>query len=158
MPIRALATDDRPLLREATLANMNWSGQRFTLADVDASKELSHYFDGFPGERDLGFAMHEGRDVQAVAWLVFLPEHDPGYGFVSADFPELSITTFEPFQGRGFGSALLDHLIAEARTVRIAAISLSVEDGNRARNLYERVGFEVVGRSGGSDTMLLSLA
>jgi hypothetical protein len=31
------------------------------------------------------------------------------------------------------------------------------EDGNRARHLYQRPGFEVVGRNGGSDTMLLNL-
>lgn len=35
------------------------------------------------------------------------------------------------------------------------AISLSVEDGNRARVLYERLGFVKVGRNGGSDTLLL---
>ena len=42
-----------------------------------------------------------------------------------------------------------------ARRRRLAGLSLSVEDGNPARRLYERVGFEVVGRTGGSDTMLL---
>jgi ribosomal protein S18 acetylase RimI-like enzyme len=36
-------------------------------------------------------------------------------------------------------------------------VSLSVEDGNRARRLYERAGFVVVGRSGTSDTMLVHL-
>ena len=40
---------------------------------------------------------------------------------------------------------------------RHPAVSLSVEDGNRARALYERAGFTVVGRNGGSDTMLLAL-
>jgi ribosomal protein S18 acetylase RimI-like enzyme len=34
-------------------------------------------------------------------------------------------------------------------------VSLSVEDGNAAaRALYEHYGFRVVGRTGGSDTML----
>ena len=41
-----------------------------------------------------------------------------------------------------------------ARRRRLAGLSLSVEDGNPARRLYERFGFEVVGRTGGSDTML----
>lgn len=37
-------------------------------------------------------------------------------------------------------------------------MSLSVEDGNAAaRGLYERHGFVVVGRNGGSDTMLRTL-
>jgi len=32
-----------------------------------------------------------------------------------------------------------------------------VEDGNRARALYERLGFRKIGRNGGSDTLLLEL-
>jgi len=32
-----------------------------------------------------------------------------------------------------------------------------VEDGNRARALYERAGFTAVGRNGDSDTMKLNL-
>jgi len=46
---------------------------------------------------------------------------------------------------------------AEVAARSIPAISLSVEDGNRARALYERLGFRTVGRNGGSDTLLLEL-
>lgn len=46
---------------------------------------------------------------------------------------------------------------AEVAARSIPAISLSVEDGNRARALYERLGFRRVGRNGGSDTLLLKL-
>ncbi|MET7669849.1 hypothetical protein [Micromonospora luteifusca] len=45
--------------------------------------------------------------------------------------------------------------IAEQR--RIPGLSLSVEDGNTARRLNEKAGFKVVGRNGGSDTMLLRI-
>ncbi|MDF2575580.1 MAG: family N-acetyltransferase, partial [Agromyces sp.] len=45
----------------------------------------------------------------------------------------------------------------EARRRGLVGISLSVEDGNRARHLYERAGFRVVGRNGNADTMLLEL-
>ena len=50
-----------------------------------------------------------------------------------------------------------DGLLAEAAARSIPAISLSVEDGNRARALYERLGFRKIGRNGGSDTLLLEL-
>jgi len=39
----------------------------------------------------------------------------------------------------------------------IVGLSLSAEDGNTARRLYERMGFTVVGRNGGSDTMRLRI-
>lgn len=157
MTVRFLSSADRPLLREATLANMNWSGPRFTFDDVDAAHEISHYFSTFPSGRDFGLAHHNGDIVNAVAWLVFLPAEDPGYGFVDPETPELSLTTFAGSRGQGIGSALLQQLIAEARRRRISGISLSVEDGNAARRIYERAGFHVVGRNGGSETMYLSL-
>lgn len=158
MHFRPLTATDRPLLREATLANMNWSGPRFTFDDIDASPELSHYFTGFPGEADFGFAaLLDGVEVGA-GWAALLPADDPGYGFVDAETPEVSLTTFEPFRGRGVGTALLAALINEARARGLAGLSLSVEDANPARRLYERAGFEVVGRNGGSDTMLLRLS
>lgn len=155
--MRPLSSADRPLLREATLANMNWNGSRFTVDDIDAAHEISHYFTSFPSARDFGLAHQDDDVVQAVAWLVFLPAEDPGYGFVDADTPELSMTTFAAYRGQGIGSDLLAELVSRARDRGFPGISLSVEDGNDARRLYERAGFEVVGRNGGSDTMLLAL-
>lgn len=136
---------------------MNWNGPRFTLDDVDAAPEISHYFSSFPSGRDFGLVHQDADIVKAVAWLVFLPADDPGYGFVDADTPELSITTFAAWRGQGIGSALLSELISQARDRGITGISLSVEDGNDARRIYERAGFEVVGRSGSSDTMFVAL-
>jgi hypothetical protein len=81
---RPLSAGDRPLLRQATLANMNWNTSRFTFEDVDNSDEISHYFRQFPGDRDFGVLDHEAGHVRSVAWLVVLPESNPGYGFVNA--------------------------------------------------------------------------
>src|SRR6185312_11319526 len=125
--------------------------------DVDGSQELSHYFTSFLSGRDFGLADVDGDTIRAVAWLVFLPAEDPGYGFVDADIPELSITTFAGHRRQGVGSALLSEVIDRARSRGIPGISLSVADGNGARRLYDRAGFAVVGRSGSSDTMLLAL-
>ncbi|QYH35150.1 GNAT family N-acetyltransferase [Salinibacterium sp. M195] len=157
MSIRQLKEFDRPLLREATLANMNWCGPRFSFADLDRSDELAHYYADFPTGNDFGMLDETGGNVRAVAWLVFFSAEHPGYGFVEEIIPELSITTFDGFRGRGIGARLLRELIAAASERGIPGISLSVEDGNRARSLYSRLGFQVVGRSGDSDTMLLRL-
>jgi ribosomal protein S18 acetylase RimI-like enzyme len=52
---------------------------------------------------------------------------------------------------------LLSTVIDQARHRGLRAISLSVEDGNRARALYARAGFLPIGRNGRSDTLLLTL-
>lgn len=92
-----------------------------------------------------------------AAWCRFLPADDAGYGFVNERTPELTIGVQPGHRGAGIGTTLLECLLGEAAARSVPAISLSVEDGNRARALYERVGFRKVGRNGGSDTLLLEL-
>lgn len=157
MTIRPLTSADRPLLREATLANMNWNGGSSTLDDVDTTPEISHYFTSFPSGRDFGLAHQDDYAVRAVAWLVFFPAEAPGYGFIDEDTPDLSITAFDGHRGQGIGSTLFAELIRQARSRGLTGISLSVEDGNNARHLYARSGFRVAGRNGNSDTMFFSL-
>ena len=92
-----------------------------------------------------------------AAWLRFLPERDPGYGFVDAATPELSMGVVRSSRGRGVGTGLLAALIASVREHALGALSLSVEPDNHARRLYERSGFRQVGMVDGSLTMLLRL-
>lgn len=52
-----------------------------------------------------------------------------------------------PVQGRGLGRKLLQAFMAEARTKRVERIFLEVREANAAaRHLYEKCGFEIVGR------------
>lgn len=52
---------------------------------------------------------------------------------------------------------MLQALVAAAHEHGLASLSLSVEQDNDARRLYERVGFQKVGEERGSLTMLLRL-
>ena len=83
MRLRPVTDGDRALLREACLVNMNWVEPRFSLQDLDDRPELAHYYSAFDASRDFGFAAVEDDAVTAVAWVVFLPANDPGYGFVA---------------------------------------------------------------------------
>ena len=60
-------------------------------------------------------------------------------------------------RGRGIGTALMQRLLDRAVADRIAALSLSVEPDNAAMRLYLALGFERVGGSGGSITLLRTL-
>jgi ribosomal protein S18 acetylase RimI-like enzyme len=145
-------------LATALVAAIDWRGlDDIDLAGVLAVPQLAHYVTGWPRPGDFGTVAVLGEDVVGAAWGRLFPDDDPGYGFVSPDVPELSLAVRPTHRGRGLGAALLAAVIEQARERRHPAASLSVEDGNRARALYERAGFVVVGRSGGSDTMLLAL-
>ena len=68
------------------------------------------------------------------------------------------MAVLHPYRNLGVGSRLLDACLAALREAGHTAVSLSVEDGNRAaRRLYDARNFRPVGRVGGSDTLLLHL-
>jgi ribosomal protein S18 acetylase RimI-like enzyme len=92
-----------------------------------------------------------------AAWVRHLAADDPGYGFVRADVPELTIGVVEAFRGRGVGRALLRAVLAAARDAGVPAVSLSVERANLAARLYAAEGFRVVGSDVDADTMLVEL-
>lgn len=93
-----------------------------------------------------------------AAWCRLFDSIDPGYGFVAADVPELSIGVNSDHRERGVGTALLDAVIAQAAGRGYPAVILSVGDGNRARVLYVRAGFAAVGRNQGSVTLVPDLS
>ena len=83
---------------------------------------------------------------------------DPGFGFIDEATPELSIWVTEGKRGRGIGGQLLDAAIRAAQSKRLRRISLSVEEGNPARRLYERAGFTWAGSGFDTGTLVLELA
>jgi GNAT superfamily N-acetyltransferase len=60
----------------------------------------------------------------------------------------IDIALLPPFRGRGIGAALLRKLIDEA-DANGRKLSIHVERENRARTLYERLGFAEVSDEGG---------
>jgi ribosomal protein S18 acetylase RimI-like enzyme len=146
---------DVPFLERVLLEAYNWSEQRFTLEWIRTDQMPRRYLEGFPGDGDLGLvALIDSTPLGAV-WGRALPLERAGYGFVAPDVPELTLGVLPEARRRGVASSLMTAVVDIARQRGITGLSLSVEDGNPARRLYERFGFEVVGRTGGSDTMLL---
>ncbi len=144
---RALTAGDSTLLGTATLANLNWSAVRFTMADVRTRPDFARYTRFVPTRGDFGFVAMAGQRDIGLVWVLFLPQHDAGYGFVSDQVPELCLWVHRTERGRGLGAALLAMAQAEATARQLGGLSLSVEAGNRARRLYQRAGFvDVAGR------------
>jgi GNAT superfamily N-acetyltransferase len=157
--LRNAAASDAPFLLEMLIEACNWSGeQRVTRSDVRDDAQLRHYVSDWPQPDDLGIvAIDRGTPVGA-AWARTFAAHEPGYGFVAPDVPELSMAVITPQRGRGVGRRLLEAIVARASDRGWRALSLSVEDGNRAAELYAGVGFRCVGRNGRSTVMLLEFS
>ena len=99
---------------------------------------------------DFGFVVEAAVEPLGAVWMRYFTADDPGYGFVDEQTPELSLGVREGFRGQGIGRVLLQ----AAQDAAPATLSLSVEDGNRAFDLYESMDFRPVGRVGNATTML----
>jgi ribosomal protein S18 acetylase RimI-like enzyme len=155
--VRAATAADLPFMQAMSYEAATWRPElRPPLDDVLADPHVARYLSGWGRPGDAGVIGEEDGRVGA-AWFRLFPADDPGYGFVAADVPELSIGVEPAARGRGVGTRLLDGLVEVARADGHRAISLSVEPDNPARRLYERAGFVRVADDGGAWTMLLEL-
>lgn len=159
MELRGATARDADFLFDMLVEACNWSGEhRVTRWDVEQDPHLRHYVGHWPQPDDFGVVAVDDQEAPiGAAWARTFSAHDPGFGFVAPDVPELSMAVIAPQRGRGLGHWLLQALVTTARQRGSRALSLSVEDGNQAAQLYATVGFRTVGRHGNSTTMLLEL-
>lgn len=157
--VRRADASDASIFAGMLVAAAFWrpDGPSGSVAEVLSRPEFAHYVAGWPRPDDLGVIAKDGQQPIGAAWVRFFSESDPGYGFVDAATPELSMGVMRAWRGRGIGFRLLSGLIAHAREHGLASLSLSVEPDNYARRLYERVGFRTVDEVGGALTMFLIL-
>ena len=112
--------------------------------------QIAQYVRGYgrPGDAGLVAEASDGSPIGA-AWVRRFTDGDQGYAYVDDDTPELSIAIVATDRRMGVGTELLTKLIAE-----VPRCSLSADRRNPAVRLYERLGFEIVERSGDSLTMV----
>ncbi|HJD78081.1 MAG TPA: TIGR00730 family Rossman fold protein [Corynebacterium pollutisoli] len=143
LTFRPMTVDDHGLRRAA--ASDNTHG-----ADVDVPP-LSLYLDFRPERGDAGFVALDGGRPVGLIQATFIR----GWGHVAGDIPEIMLNVAAGHRNIGLGSQLIDRLAEHARLAGWPGLSLSVEEGNIARRLYERKGFVDRAAAG---TMLLNLS
>ncbi len=155
MRLRRTQPDDEPFLWDMlALAVYTGPGQEaWSVEAVQRNAELRRYVDGWGRADDFGIVAETGGVPVGTAWARLMPADAPGYGYVDAATPELTIAVLPGFRGKGVGSRLLGELLATAEA-SYPALSLSVTRTNPARRLYRRFGFIVVAETASAVTMI----
>ena len=121
--------------------------QDMTVADLDAVTAAEAGIYAFPWTRG-NFA--DSLAAGHGAWLAREGGRMTGYAVVVQVLDEvhlLNISVLPELQRGGHGSALLDHIVAWARTHGATRMLLEVRPGNLAgRGFYRRQGFAEIGR------------
>ena len=118
---------------------------------------LSIYLEAWGRPGDDGLIAKVGDEPAGAVWVRRFSDDAHGYGYVDALTPELSIAVASGHRGRGIGRCLMTAILAELHLQAIGQVSLSVEDDNPARQLYQSLDFVTWKAADGASTMLRTL-
>ena len=121
----------------------------------DTERPVYRYVQNWGRAGDAGVMALEGPHAYGAAWYRTFTADEPGFGFVDARTPELTIAVVPSRRGKGAGKELLEALLQRARESGYGAISLS--SAREQVPYYERFGFETVSESEHAVTMLARL-
>ena len=157
--LRAAGPDDLPALKWALFTAVAWNPERrLPPPEVTVEHpELARYHRDWGRHGDLGVIAERGGDVVGVALCRLFTDDDHGHGYVDAETPELAVAVTEESRGSGLGTRLMNALADEARAAGFARLSLSVDSGNPARRLYERLGYRQISAGDEGVRMVLDL-
>lgn len=157
--LREARADDAEFLTDMLIESFNWTGEpHLDRSQVMGNPDVAHYVEGWPRPGDVGVVAldDDGKRIGA-AWVRLLSAADPGYGYIDDETPEITVAMDRAHRGKGLGRALVEALLDAAADHAYRRVSLSVEDGNPAAALLHDLGFEEVGSTDGSTTMVRAL-
>jgi GNAT superfamily N-acetyltransferase len=157
--LRPGSTTDLDFLTEMLFEAFFWdpSNKRPLFASFRDEPEFSKLLVGWGRRGDRAIIAEEHGTRIGAAWFRLWTPELHSYGFVDGVTPEIAMAVRQDYRSKGLGHRLLAALVETARADGFPALSLSVSPLNFARQLYESAGFQKVGESGTSWTLLLSL-
>jgi ribosomal protein S18 acetylase RimI-like enzyme len=146
--LRPATADDLEYVKWALYTAFAWKPERQRYSPelvLDRPDAARYYRDwGRPG--DLGVVAHVDGDLAGLAFCRLFTAADHGHGYVDDQTPEIGVAVAEGWRGRGLGTRLLAEIATAARVAGFARLSLSVDAGNPAIRLYQRIGYQEVSR------------
>jgi GNAT superfamily N-acetyltransferase len=95
----------------------------------DPDLPVFRYVQNWGRRGDAGVVAFEGPNIYGAAWYRLFPADAPGFAFVDAATPELTIAVVPSHRGHGTGGELLEALLTRAREDGFSRVSLSAEQG-----------------------------
>ena len=156
---RLLGAGDIDVVQWTLYAAVSWSGDP-DIPPMDLVLEhpaLAIYHRDWGRHGDIGVAASVDGTFAGAAVARLFTEEQHGHGYMDPETPELGIAVEPDFRGRGIGRHLMNALANTARDRGFQRLSLSVNNPNPAKHLYESLGYATVNDNGDSTLMVLGL-
>lgn len=156
---RRAGAGDAEHIRWGLYEALSWNPARklpaasVTLEHPEASRYHRDW--GRPGDIGVIASTHDG--VVGVAYCRLFTAEDHGHGYVDDETPEVAVAVRDRWRGTGLGTALMKELAAAAREQGFRRLSLSVDSGNPALRLYERLGYRELSTDDSGVRMVIDL-
>lgn len=157
---RTAGPEDLPLVKRTLYTALSWDPEDPIppFDTVLAHPDIAIYYEDWmrPGDDGVVAETEVGASV-GMAYCRQFDDDEPAQGFVDSSIPELAVGVEPGFRGRGIGSTLIHRLHESRRDAGIRQMSLSVNTGNPAIRLYERLGYRELRRHDDAIVMVAAL-
>lgn len=157
--IEVLEHTDRQLLREFLyMALFVPEGEDPFPESILDKPEIAKYINNWGMlKEDVGYKAIKDGQVIGVVWGRIFKLPNTGYGFVDEETPEITVAVNPEFRRQGIGARLMKAIEDEYKSIGIKAISLSVDNRNDAKKLYEKLDYVELRSEENAMTMRKSL-
>ena len=108
---------------------------------IITSPEVQVYVERFGESKDdWGFVAEVDGEIVGAVWVRIMND----YGHIDDETPSLAISLYKEYRGLGIGTAMMKEILSLLKSHGYSRVSLSVQKGNYAAKLYQKVGFEIV--------------
>lgn len=129
-----------------------------TFETVIAHPEIAIYHEGWMRDGDDGVVAElDTGEFVGMAYCRQFEEDEPAQAFVDSATPELAIGVERAFRGQGVGRHLIEWLHRSRWSSGVERMSLSVNVGNPAIHLYQKLGYREVRRHRDAVVMVADL-
>lgn len=140
--IRTMDMTEYPLLKEFCYESIFVpEGEPLPPKSVVEHPLMQVYYADFGSDKhDIAFVAETDGNIVGAVWVRIMDD----FGHIDNDTPSFAIAVHTKYHGMGIGTALMQRMLNELRTCGYKQASLSCQKANRAVDLYQRLGFQVV--------------
>lgn len=156
--MRDIRFDERHLLRDFLYeAVFQREGEPRLPKEIIDEPSIRVYIEGWGRPDDVCLVALVDDKYAGAVWTRILLGDKKGFGYIDDSTPELAISLFEAYRGKGIGTALMQAMIQRLKAAHCLKVSLSVTKDNPAHRLYRKLGFKVVADENDDYLMVLKL-